>query len=264
MTPPNPETPPITALVRAPGPEFVRALSKHPHRHRIDWRRARRQHERYVEALQSAGAHIETLPPLKDCPDAPFIEDTALIFPERALICTLKETSRQDETASVAQALKPYRKLTYLAAPATLDGGDVLDTEDTLYVGQSSRTGVHCVDTLEQVSGKPVVTVGVHQGLHLKSSVSYLGSNRLLLAPSRVETQPLESFDWIEVQEEEAYGANCLTVGKTVLMAAGFSRLAKRIEALNYDVVELEMSEFEKADGAITCLSLLIPPQASG
>ncbi len=252
-----------TALVRPPGPDFANALSAHPQKLSIDWRRAAKQHERYVQALQTAGARIEALPPLAGHPDAPFVEDTAILVADRALVCSLKETSRRGETESVARALQKHRPLTHLPEPATLDGGDVLDTDAALFVGQSSRTGAHCLDTLRQLSAKPVVPVAVHAGLHLKSSVGTLGGKHLLLCPSRVDTGPFRDFEWIEVNDDEAYGANCLTLGSTVLMARGFDRLAARVAALGLNVVELDMSEFEKADGAVTCLSLLIPQRES-
>jgi len=251
--------PTATALVRKPSPAFVRALSGHPQRHRIDYQLACEQHLKYVEALQQAGADVVALDPLDDFPDSPFVEDTAVILDREALFCRMKEESRQGESASVAEVIKNYRAVKNLKPPATLDGGDVLMTGDAVFVGQSSRTNKEAVPALAAVCGKPCLPVTVKRGLHLKSAVSYLGGNLLVIDPASVDISPCKNFNWIEVKENERYAANCLRLGKFVLMPTGFQKVADRIRRHGFEVIELEMSEFEKADGAITCLSLIIP-----
>ncbi len=250
--------PSTIALVRKPGPAFAHALSGHPQKHRIDTQRALDQHGHYVSALKQAGARVVILEPLDEFPDGPFVEDTAVIFEREALICCMKEPSRRGEVESVAEEVGNHRAIIRLEPPATLDGGDVLITEQTVYAGQSTRTYREAVTALADSCGKPCIPVPVHRGLHLKSSVSFLGGNLLVIDPSRVETSPFKNFEWIEMDESERYAANCLVLGKFVLMPAGFLRVADKIRGHGYQVIELEMSEFEKADGGVSCLSLII------
>lgn len=198
------------------------------------------------------------LPTLKEFPDSPFVEDTAVIFEREALVCRMKAESRRGEGASVAEELGRHRSIIHLPSPATLDGGDVLMTDRAVYVGQSTRTNREAVQTLEDYCGKPCVPVSVHRGLHLKSAVSFLGGNVLVIDPSSVEASTLKNFEWIEVDEKERYAANCLTLGKVVLLPAGFPVVADKIRAYGFQVIEVEMSEFEKAEGGVTCLSLII------
>ena len=198
-----------------------------------------------------------TLETLDEFPDSPFVEDTAVIFEREALICHMKEKSRCGEVESVAQEVGNHRTIIRLEPPATLDGGDVLMTEQAVYVGQSTRTNREAVTALADCCGKPCVPVPVHRGLHLKSSVSFLGGNLLVIDPSSVETSALKNFEWIEVDERERYAANCLALGKFVLLPAGFPKVADKIRAHGFQIIELEMSEFEKADGGLTCLSLI-------
>ena len=247
------------ALVRKPGPAFIHALSSHQQQHNIDYQRALDQHEHYIIALKQAGARVVTLETLDGFPDSPFVEDTAVIFDHEALICCMKEPSRRGEVVSVAEEIGSHRAIRRLSPPATLDGGDVLITDQTVYVGQSTRTNREAVTTLADCCEKPTVPVPVLHGLHLKSSVSFIGENLLVIDPSSVETSPFKNFEWIEVSREERYSANCLTLGKSVILPAGFQRIADKIRAHGFQVIELEMSEFEKADGSVTCLSLIIP-----
>lgn len=246
------------ALVRKPGPDFIHALSGHSQKHRIDFHRALDQHAQYVRALEQAGARVVALESLDGFPDSTFVEDTAVIFDQEALICRMKEKSRQGEVESVMKEIGRHRQVTRLKPPATLDGGDVLITDAVLYVGQSSRTNEAAVTALQDCSGKPCAPVAVHRGLHLKSSVSFLGSDLLVIDPASVDASAFKKFTWIEVNEEERYAANCLTLGNFVILPAGFPDAAKKIRVHGYEVIELEMSEFEKADGGVTCLSLII------
>jgi len=250
----------LIAIVREPGASFVHAISTHPEKSRIDIGKAREQHRRYARALEKAGARLEKLETLESYPDGPFVEDTAIIFPHCAVRCPMKETRRLGETESSARAVARYRTLRTLPPPATLDGGDALDTPRALYVGLSSRTNASAIESLAEHARKPVIPVPVLAGLHLKTSASYLGQDVIVLAPARVDTRPLRDFRLIELEESESYGANFLVLDGKVIMPAGFPRLAELIgrEAFIEEVIEVEMSEFEKADGGPTCLSLII------
>jgi dimethylargininase len=248
-----------TALVRKPGPDLINALSGHHKKHRIDFQTASEQHLKYTEALQQAGARVVTLEPLAGFPDGTFIEDTAVILGRNAVICPMKAETRRGETASVAEVIKNYRTIQHLKPPVTVDGGDVLITDSTVFIGQSSRTNREAVTALALACEKPCQPIAVKRGLHLKSAVSYLGGNLLVIDPASIDASPFKNFEWIEVEENERYAANCLRLGKSVLMPSGYPKVADRIRRHGFEVIELEMSEFEKADGSITCLSLIIP-----
>jgi dimethylargininase len=246
------------ALVRRPSQNFANALSEHPEATSINLQKARQQHSAYYKALQIAGLGVEVLEPLDDFPDSVFIEDNAVILEGRAVLCSMKEASRRGEVSYLADALQSRLPVLRLQPPVFIDGGDVLQTEDTVFVGQSQRTSTEAIEALQSLTSKQVVPVQVKQGLHLKTSVSFLGKNLLVINSAQVETEPFRDFEWIEVDEDEAYAANCLTVGDHVILPAGFPKLEQRIQAHGFSTLPGEMSEFQKADGGVTCLSLLI------
>lgn len=246
------------ALVREPAPLFVNALSNHPEKSKIDFNKACRQHNLYVEALKRAGITVICLKACKFLPDAPFIEDTALILEDRALISSMKAVSRQGETELVISELRKYRPLEILKPPIFIDGGDVLNAGGSLYVGVSRRTNLKAVEFLKTQTRKPVIPVPILKGLHLKSAVSCLNEETLLLDPSRIDTSALKKFQWIKVGEKESWAANCLVIGSNAIMPQGYPCLVKKVEDLGLNVISVPMSEFEKADGGVTCLSLII------
>lgn len=252
--------PAFTALVRKPGLKFPQALSEHPGKNNIDLATALSQHENYVEALKQAECKVEYLPTQDNLPDATFVEDTAVILADKILLCPMKELSRQEEVQSTAAALKTYRDcVVTLDSPATLDGGDMMDTPDVIFVGLSKRTNLRAIQAFSKLTAKKIMTVAVTKGLHLKSAATFLGNNLLVIDPKRVDALNLKQFDWIEVTGNESYAANCLALGNMVLMPAGFPNISEKIRAHGLKTLELEMSEFEKADGGVTCLSLIIP-----
>jgi dimethylargininase len=246
------------AWVRQPSKNITNTLSEHPGATFINFKKARQQHTAYCVALKTAGLTVEILEPLDDFPDSVFIEDNAVILKGRAVLCSMKEASRQGEVPYLADAFQSRLPVLQLQAPVFIDGGDVLQSEDTVFVGQSHRTNKEAVEALQSLTSKRVVPVQVKQGLHLKTSVSTLGGNLLVINPSQVETEPFRELEWIEVDEEEAYAANCLTVGENVILPAGFPKLEQRIQDYGFSTLPVEMSEFQKADGGVTCLSLLI------
>lgn len=213
----------------------------------------------YVKALQSAGAKILALDPLEEHADATFVEDTCVVLRQNAILCRPKEKSRRGEEEAVARIIEKHRPLHTMESPATIDGGDVLDTGETLFVGLSQRTNMEAVQALRPLAGKPVVAVTVKRGLHLKSAVSFLGEDLLVIDPASVDASAFKKFQQIVVREEERYAANCLALRHTVLMPGGFPGVADPIRERGFRVLELAMSEFEKADGGVTCLSLIIP-----
>ena len=174
----------------------------------------------------------------------------------RALVGAAKEEGRRGEVESIARILKNHLQVRQLEPH--IDGGDILNTPNAIYVGLSQRTDESAIQFFSEQIEKEVVPVRVMKGLHLKSAVSYLGNNVLLISPERVDGSALKNFEWIEVDEKDSYVANCLVLGNRVLMPAGFQTVNEKIRQHGFEVFELEMSEFEKADGGVTCLSLII------
>ena len=247
----------FTALVRPPGTRFSQAISGHPQKKRIDQAKALIQHQSYVDTLKQVGGKILSLPPEDLLPDSTFVEDTAFIFGETAFLCSAKEETRRNEVESVAQELKDHLKIVNLEP--YIDGGDILNTPQAIYIGLSKRSNERAIQSLSQKVGKKIISVPVIKGLHLKSAVSYLGNNVLLIDPERVENTAYKSFQWIEVEEKDSYAANCLALGNRIIMPAGFPTIREKILQHGFETIEVEMSEFEKADGGVTCLSIILP-----
>ena len=191
--------PKTIAFVRRPGSSFSQAISANPKDQPIDLKRACLQHEHYIAALEKTGVEIVSLPAIHGYPDAPFVEDTTVVFDHLALACPNKEKSRRGEGASIHKEIKKYRTIKTLPPSVTLDGGDVLNTEKKIFVGISSRTNFEAVNALAKFTKKPIIPIKILRGLHLKTSVSYLGNDILVLDPSSVDTHSLHEFKWIEI-----------------------------------------------------------------
>ena len=249
--------PKTLAFVRRPGPSFNKAISANPKNQPINVKRACLQHECYIAALEETGIEVVLLPAVYEYPDAPFVEDTTVVFDHVALACPNKEKSRRGEGASIQKEIKHYRTIKTLPPHVTLDGGDVLNTKKKIFVGISSRTNLEAVNALAKFTKKPVVPVKILNGLHLKTSVSYLGKNILVLDPSSIDTTSLQGFKWLETGTSNRYAANCLAIGNTVLISKGSNEVADKIHREGFKTMQLDISEFEKADGGLTCLSIV-------
>ncbi len=249
----------LRALVRPPAESFVRALSPHPERNSIDPVRALHQHQDYCAALGEAGVEVTKLDPLESFPDSTFVEDNAVILEGTAYVTAMKASPRQGESVHTQPALAPYLPVEILKPPLFLDGGDVIATPEAVFIGQSNRTGEEAVQYFKNKLNVPVIPIEVTNALHLKTAASWLGGNQLLVSPEGCDTTAFMGFKCIEVRPEDAYAANCLVIGRTVVMPAGFKRVEETLQALGLTPRPVNMSEFEKADGGITCLSLIIP-----
>ena len=247
----------FTAFVRPPGTSFPKAISEHPQKKGIDLPRALTQHQSYVNALEKVGGKIFSLASEDHLPDSTFVEDTAFVFGRTAFMCSAKEKTRRNEAETVAQVLKDHLKIVNIESH--MDGGDILNTPHAIYIGFSKRSNKRAIQSLSQKIDKKVISVPVVKGLHLKSAVSYLGNNVLLIDPERVESGAFKNFQWIEVEEKNSYAANCLALGKQIIIPAGFPTIREKILQYDFETLEVEMSEFEKADGGVTCLSIILP-----
>lgn len=231
----------------------------------IDVAAARRQHAGYVEALRSLGLQVDVLPAEDDAPDACFVEDTAVITGAHALATRPGAEPRRAEVASVAKELARDHLVVAMASPATLDGGDVLRVAGRLFVGLSSRTNRAGVDALAAVAardGLEVVTLTVRDGLHLKSACSLASASLLVVDPRVVGAEERAAFvaaGLTVLAVDEPAGANVLAVGDAVLVSSAAPRTAELLRAQRLGVRVIDVGEFHKGDGALTCLSLRAP-----
>jgi len=249
-----------TAVTREVSPSLGRCELTHLERTPIDLGMARAQHAWYEAVLESLGCSLVRLPADPELPDSVFIEDTAIVLDEVAVLTRPGAPSRQAETAAVARALELHRPLLRLEAPATLDGGDVLVLGRTLFVGLSSRSNPEAVDQLGRLlrpHGYAVKGVRVSGCLHLKSAVTRAGEDRLLANPAWVDPGAFGDWRVLEVDPGEPCAGNVLTVEGQVVSPDCFPRTRRRLEAAGLTVHLVDMEELQKAEGAVTCCSLV-------
>jgi dimethylargininase len=231
----------------------------------IDVGLARAQHDAYVAALRAVGVLVEILPTDDACPDACFIEDTAVITGAHALATHPGAPSRRAEVPPVADALARILEVHPMQAPATLDGGDVLRIGSRLFVGLSARTnpeGAAALARVASLDGLEVISVPVRGGLHLKSACTLASASLLVYDPNVMADAELAPFRVAEVEPlpaPEPAGANVLAVGGAVILSAAAPRTAGLLRARGLDVRVVDVGEFHKGDGALTCLSLRVP-----
>jgi dimethylargininase len=246
------------ALVRPVPDSYDRCVRSN--REEINVALAKRQHAEYCETLRLLGLKLITVDTDNTLPDSCFVEDTAAIFGEKAVICNMKTESRAKETIEVAKALSKMKDTYYMKPPATIDGGDILKVENMVFVGLTSRTNTHAIKQLEKTlanSDFTVVPVRVHNVLHLKSACTHLGDNYVVVAEGFFETDLLHGCKRIVVPKGEEYAADCLAVNGTVLVATGYPKTERLIERAGFSTRKVDVSEFRKGDGALTCLSIL-------
>jgi dimethylargininase len=255
----------LAALVREPSASLAECELSYVQRSSIDLKEARAQHAGYCAALRAAGAEVRVLPALDHLPDAAFVEDTAVVVDEVAVLGALGAESRVLEAEAMAGVLETYRPVRRLDRPgATLEGGDVLRIGRTVYVGRSGRTNAAGIEALRAVLesfGYRLRVVPVEGCLHLKTGCSSAGQGVVVLNPSWVSGRPFEQdgLTVVPVASSEPWAANVLDVAGALLVPAGHGATAARLRAAGLDPVEVEIGEFQKAEAGLTCLSLLIP-----
>jgi dimethylargininase len=224
------------------------------------YEKAREQHDGYVGALERCGLEVTVLDADERYPDSVFIEDTAVVTDRCAIVANPGAAGRRGEVHEVEEVLSGlYKNVERIISPGTLDGGDVLQVGDHFYIGiglthRTNREGAGQLAAI--LRGFGASFVGVRRFLHLKTGVAYLGGKDLLVAGELVARDEFDGFDEIVIAPEEEYCANCIRVNGNVLVPAGCEKTREKIVGRSYEVIELEMSEFRKLDGGLSCLSL--------
>jgi len=227
-------------------------------RESLDIRKAREQHRRYREALKDQGLDVVLLDRDDEHPDSCFVEDTAIVHGGRAVICRLAPVSRRGEEEQVELVLREYLSVKRIEAPGTIEGGDVMHLSDRLVSGLGQRTNESGVKQASQWLEVHFDTVQDPGMVHLKSHVTYLGGNTAICTRRFVEHPALSGLNLLVIPDDEAYAANTLALGDTVLMPSGHLEAHRIVRSAGYEVVPLDTSEFEKCEGALTCLSIII------
>ena len=259
----------MLALTRSVPASIHECELTHLAREPIDYARAVQQHEHYEEALVRAGCRVQRLPDAPDMPDSVFVEDTAVVFDDLAVIARPGAASRRGELASMVEALTPYRRLAFIQPPGTLDGGDVLVTPGRVFVGISGRTNADGARQLAlhvAVSGYEVIAVPVTGCLHLKSAVTLVlppkggnyGTSALLINRDWIDARHFDGFELIDVDPGEPAAANVLSIGEHVICALDYPRTRRRLEAAGVATLPVPADELAKAEGGVTCCSVLV------
>jgi dimethylargininase len=250
----------LIAITRPPTEALLHCELTHLEREPIDFQLAAAQHRGYEDALRALGAEVVSLPPEPRLPDAVFVEDTALVLDEIAVMMHPGASSRVPEVETVARALEPYRSLAHILPPGMIDGGDVLRTGRTIYVGVSSRTNREAVERLSTIAvphGYHVKAVQVSNCLHLKSACTYVGDNTVLANRNWLPPDAFADLNIIDVAEDEPRAANTFFVGETLVMADNYPKTRAKLEAAGRVVCSVALTELQKAEAGGSCMSLV-------
>ena len=248
------------AIVRTPGKSLVNGLSDSKHLGTPDYSKAIIQHQQYIEALKSCGLKITVLDPCEEYPDSTFVEDVALITPKCTIMTRPGAASRRGEVTKMTKTLESqFKNLEYIESPGTIEAGDVMMVGDHYYVGLSERTNLQGAEQLIAILvryGLKGSTVRLKEVLHLKTGLSYLENNRLVVCGEFKNDPVFSGFDQIEIPVSESYAANCIWVNDNVIIPSGYPSTKQKVSATGYNVLEVDVSEFKKLDGGLSCLSL--------
>ncbi len=250
----------LTAITRQVSPSINKCELTHLERQPIDFKIAKNQHEKYEDILRSLGIKVISLTAEADLPDSVFVEDTAIVLDEIALITHPGADTRKLEIFSIANALSTFRKLDHIKAPASLDGGDVLVIGKTIFVGLSSRSNHLALEQMQIILnpyGYTIKGVKISGCLHLKSAVTRVAEKTILINPDWININNFPGMDFIEIDGSEPFSANALLVGKSVILPGAFPKTRKRLESAGLAVIPVDVSELAKAEGGVTCCSLV-------
>jgi len=257
------------AIVRPPAPSFAEGLTT-AGLGAPDYELAIKQHEAYCAALERCGLALTRLEPDQDYPDSTFVEDVAIVTDAFAILTRPGAPSRAGEVESMQETLANFfEKVFEIEAPGTLDGGDICQAGDHFFIGISKRTneaGASQLGEFLKQSGYASTLIDIRKSvpgaratgslLHLKSGIAYLGDNRLVIVESLTSQKDFAGYNLVRVDQAESYAANCIRVNNHVIIASGYPKFAAQLQELGYQTIALDMSEFRKMDGGLSCLSL--------
>lgn len=248
------------AIIRGVPYTYDKCIKSHKVENKINVELAKEQHRRYCEILEQLGLILIVIEPDDRFPDCCFVEDPAIVIGDIAIISRMAAKSRTGEEIEVRNTLSRYKKVYEINPPGTIDGGDILRINEKIYVGVSQRTNqfaVQQVRTFLSDYDYQVIPVRIKHILHLKSACTYIGNNYIVMFPGHFDDRIFSEYDKIIVRKSEAYSANCLSVNGKVLVQKGYPNTKKLIENEGFETVEIEMSEFRKGGGSLTCLSII-------
>jgi dimethylargininase len=248
------------AITREVSPSIANCELTHLSRQPIDVAEAQRQHQAYEQCLSDLGCKVISLPADPRLPDSVFVEDIAIVLDELAIITRPGAESRRGEIPCIAEALRPYRPLCFIEPPGTVDGGDVLRVGKHLFVGLSTRTNEAAISKLQLLlnpHGYIVHAIEVHGCLHLKSAVTQVAENTLLMNPEWADPALFSPFELIAVCRSEPHAANAVLVGDSIVYPAAFPETQRLLEQRGIPVSTVDVAELAKAEGAVTCCSLV-------
>ncbi len=247
-----------TAITRKPGRNFTQGITTSNLGPPV-YPLMLEQHTAYVDTLRNLGLKVIVLEALDGFPDAYFVEDTAIVTPDAAIITNPGARSRKGEVTAIEPILAQYRKIEHIVSPGTVEGGDVLMVKNHFFIGISERTnreGARQLGKILETFGNTHSIVPLPAGLHLKSSVSYLGKNSMLVTEVFAKLPEFQSYHKIILDQGEEYAANTLWINDWLITPKGFPLSRKKLMALEIPTIELEVSEAQKMDGGLTCMSL--------
>ena len=248
------------AIVRTPGRSIVEGLSDSKTLGLPNYEQAIIQHQSYIDVLTKCGLDVLVLEPCEEYPDSTFVEDVALITPNCVIITRPGAPSRRGEVHEIEFVLKQkFNNIEAIEAPGTIEGGDIMMVGDHYYIGLSERTNIEGAKQIIQILtkyGMSGSTISLNKVLHLKTGLSYLEENNLVVCGEFIKDSSLEGYNRIEIPENESYAANCIWVNESVIIPLGYPTTKQRIKNAGYPVIETDVTEFQKLDGGLSCLSL--------
>lgn len=248
------------ALTHKVSPNIHQCEITHIGRSPIDYQLAAKQHKNYCSILHSAGLEVKELSVSLNYPDSTFIEDTAVVLDEIAILACMGAKSRRGEVINIEPELAEYRPLKYIQFPATLEGGDVLQMNKQIFVGLSSRTNQEGLASIKEILssfGYQVIQVSVKDCLHLKSACTMIDQETLLVNHDWLDMEPISGFRKINIAPGESGSANCLSLNEVIYLPEGYPRTSEILTKHGYMVQNIDISELQKAEGGLTCSSII-------